>query len=183
MKHLSFVVICIAILTVVVYKLSFSIFYSFILHVPGAIFAVMHPVYSYQHVELGHVHPHRINNNQNNQEKVGKETLKRPNIILIIADDLAINDLSGNAGALTPNIDSIAQNGVLFTEAYAAQATCAPSRASLYTGKCVCVCVNVCKLVCLNFVISIPLCLTCAVVLFVGWCCLFIIAYLFFVCC
>jgi arylsulfatase A-like enzyme len=58
-----------------------------------------------------------------------------PNIILILADDLGVNDLSGGAGVLTPNIDSIAKNGINFTTAYAAQATCAPSRATLFTGR------------------------------------------------
>ena len=48
------------------------------------------------------------------------------NIILIVADDLGINDLSGGTGVATPNIDPIARNGVRFESAYAAQATCAP---------------------------------------------------------
>jgi len=60
---------------------------------------------------------------------------ERPNILLIVADDLGINDLSGGAGVLTPNMDSIAKNGLNFTQAYAAQSTCAPSRAALFTGR------------------------------------------------
>lgn len=66
-----------------------------------------------------------------------------PNIILIVADDLGINDISvdgvgrGVAGGLvqTPNIDAIAHQGVQFTQAYAAHATCSPSRAALMTGR------------------------------------------------
>ena len=66
-----------------------------------------------------------------------------PNIILIVADDLGINDISiegagsGVAGGLvpTPNIDAIARQGAQFTQGYAANATCSPSRAALMTGR------------------------------------------------
>jgi arylsulfatase A-like enzyme len=66
-----------------------------------------------------------------------------PNIVLIVADDLGINDLtaegpgSGVAGGLvpTPNIDAIAREGADFTVAYAGNATCSPSRAALMTGR------------------------------------------------
>lgn len=58
-----------------------------------------------------------------------------PNIILIVADDLGYNDLSkGFNGVSTPNIDSIYHNGLAFKQAYAGHATCAPSRAALFTG-------------------------------------------------
>jgi arylsulfatase A-like enzyme len=60
---------------------------------------------------------------------------KQPNIIIIIADDLGYNDLSGGAGVMTPYIDSIRENGVTFTQAYAGHATCSPARASLLTGR------------------------------------------------
>ena len=65
----------------------------------------------------------------------------RPNIILILADDLGYNDISlHNGGAAdgslkTPNIDLLAKNGVWFEKGYAANATCAPSRASILTGR------------------------------------------------
>jgi arylsulfatase A-like enzyme len=66
-----------------------------------------------------------------------------PNIVLIVADDLAINDITaegpgrGVAGGLvpTPNIDAIAHEGADFTQGYAANATCSPSRAALMTGR------------------------------------------------
>jgi arylsulfatase A-like enzyme len=60
---------------------------------------------------------------------------ERPNILLIVADDLGMNDISGGAGVLTPHLDSIAKNGLNFTQAYSAQSTCAPSRAALFTGR------------------------------------------------
>ncbi len=66
-----------------------------------------------------------------------------PNILLIVADDLGMNDFtaeghgSGIAGGLvpTPNIDAIARQGADFTVAYSANATCSPSRAALMTGR------------------------------------------------
>jgi uncharacterized sulfatase len=64
-----------------------------------------------------------------------------PNIVLILADDMGFNDVSFyNGGAAdgtlqTPHIDSIAQQGVAFSNGYAANAVCAPSRASIMTGR------------------------------------------------
>ena len=64
-----------------------------------------------------------------------------PNIVLIVADDLGFNDISLNGGGVaggivqTPNIDAIAREGVRFTTAYAANATCSPSRAAMMTGR------------------------------------------------
>jgi arylsulfatase A-like enzyme len=64
-----------------------------------------------------------------------------PNIILIVADDLGYNDISLNGGGVaggivqTPNIDALAREGVDFTTAYAANATCSPSRAAMMTGR------------------------------------------------
>lgn len=62
-----------------------------------------------------------------------------PNIVLIVADDLGYNDVTitghGVAGTATPNIDAIGKGGVVFTQGYAGNATCAPSRAALITGR------------------------------------------------
>jgi uncharacterized sulfatase len=64
-----------------------------------------------------------------------------PNIVLILADDLGWNDLTFGGGGVaggtvpTPNIDSIAQQGVNFTNGYAANGTCAPSRAAIMSGR------------------------------------------------
>jgi arylsulfatase A-like enzyme len=56
-----------------------------------------------------------------------------------MADDLGFNDVSitgqGVAGTPTPNIDAIGREGVVFTQGYAGNATCAPSRAALMTGR------------------------------------------------
>ncbi len=64
-----------------------------------------------------------------------------PNIVLILADDLGWNDLTVNGGGVargsvpTPHIDSIATLGVNFSNGYAANGTCAPSRAALMSGR------------------------------------------------
>ena len=65
----------------------------------------------------------------------------RPNVVLIVADDLGWNDLSFNGGGIaggsvpTPHINSLAAEGVNFVNGYAGQGTCAPSRAMLMTGR------------------------------------------------
>lgn len=62
---------------------------------------------------------------------------KKPNIILIVADDLGYGELGcqGNKEIPTPNIDSIARNGVRFTQGYSSAPLCSPSRAGLLTGR------------------------------------------------
>lgn len=61
----------------------------------------------------------------------------KPNIILIAVDDLGWSDLAcyGNSYHQTPNINQLALDGMLFTNAYAAAAICSPTRAALLTGK------------------------------------------------
>jgi len=62
---------------------------------------------------------------------------EKPNIIIILADDLGWSDLgcTGSEVIKTPNIDRLADNGVLFTSAYVTGSVCAPSRAGLLTGR------------------------------------------------
>src|SRR4051812_42102006 len=61
----------------------------------------------------------------------------RPNIIVILADDLGQTDISlyGNKLISTPNIDAIGKEGVTFTEGYISSPVCSPSRAGLITGR------------------------------------------------
>ena len=60
----------------------------------------------------------------------------KPNIVFILADDLAYKDLSafGQKARQTPNLDRLALGGVRFAQAYAGASMCAPSRAVLMTG-------------------------------------------------
>jgi len=61
----------------------------------------------------------------------------RPNVVVIIADDLGYSDVSTYAkGRIpTPNIDRLGRQGVVFTQGYAAAPICSPSRAGLMTGR------------------------------------------------
>ncbi len=61
----------------------------------------------------------------------------RPNIVLILADDLGVNDLAcyGRSEHRTPHLDRLAGQGIRFTSAYAAGSVCSPTRAALMTGK------------------------------------------------
>jgi arylsulfatase A-like enzyme len=61
----------------------------------------------------------------------------RPNVVLIIADDLAWDDTGayGNRKVRTPNIDRLAREGMRFTHAFVTISSCSPSRSSLITGR------------------------------------------------
>ena len=65
------------------------------------------------------------------------EASRPPNIVLILADDLGINDLGcyGRSEHQTPHLDRLASQGMRFTTAYCAQPICSPSRAALLTGR------------------------------------------------
>ena len=68
---------------------------------------------------------------------LAQEEKQRPNIVLIMADDLGWKDLHcyGNEKLDTPNLDRLARQGVLFTDAYSAAPVCTPTRAALMTGE------------------------------------------------
>ncbi|WP_206170497.1 sulfatase [Flagellimonas maritima] len=68
---------------------------------------------------------------------VQENKYRRPNIVLINIDDLGWADTSfmGSEFYETPHIDDLSKQGMLFTNGYASAANCAPSRASLMTGK------------------------------------------------
>ena len=66
-----------------------------------------------------------------------KAAAQRPNILLILVDDLGWTDLAccGSEFYETPNLDRLCAEGMRFTDAYAASPVCSPTRASLLTGK------------------------------------------------
>jgi arylsulfatase A-like enzyme len=94
----------------------------------------------------GWLAPHVYSNHPVNWQR-GPDTAQTPadrrppNIILIVADDLGYNDISFNGGGVaggvlkTPHIDAIGHDGASFADGYAGNATCAPSRAALMTGR------------------------------------------------
>jgi arylsulfatase A-like enzyme len=62
--------------------------------------------------------------------------VERPNVIVILADDLGYGDLGAYGGTIpTPNIDALARSGVRFTDGYVTAAVCAPSRSALLSGR------------------------------------------------
>ncbi len=66
-----------------------------------------------------------------------KAQKERPNVVIVVADDLGRNDLGcyGNRYIKTPNLDRIAGKSLLFSQAYAAAPVCSPTRASILTGQ------------------------------------------------
>ena len=88
------------------------------------------------------VGPHREVQWDSGPDPLGRPPGERPpNVVLILADDLGWNDLTFGGGGVadgtvpTPHIDSIARDGTDFVQGYAANATCAPSRAAIMTGR------------------------------------------------
>jgi uncharacterized sulfatase len=86
--------------------------------------------------------PHREVEWQRGPEVAAESPAERPpNIVLILADDMGWNDVSsygggaGKGSVKTPNIDSLASEGVSFTTGYAGNGTCAPSRAAILSGR------------------------------------------------
>lgn len=71
------------------------------------------------------------------EQKAGESAQERPNIIFIMSDDHAYQAISAYDNTLieTPNIDRIAEMGMLFTQASVTNSICAPSRATILTGK------------------------------------------------
>ena len=72
------------------------------------------------------------------REKIDKEKLsKRPNIVIILADDLGFGDVGcyGSVRIKTPNIDRLAASGLRFMNGYCTSATSTPSRLALLTGQ------------------------------------------------
>jgi len=63
--------------------------------------------------------------------------MTRPNILFCIADDWGFPHATayGCSWVKTPNFDRVAQNGVLFNQAFTVNAKCAPSRAAILTGR------------------------------------------------
>ena len=104
-------------------------------YLPGIMLAIVDPIGENQTViwEQGPTEPLATSNSSMAEQP--------PNVVLIVVDDLGFNDITfygggiGNGSVPTPHIDSIAAQGIHFTIAYAGNATCAPSRAALLTGR------------------------------------------------
>ena len=94
---------------------------------PGIIASIKNPVSKNQPIEW--------------QDGPTTRTSDKPNVIVILVDDMGFNEVSSYGGGMangqvkTPNIDQLAKDGVLCTNGYATTAVCSPSRASLLTGR------------------------------------------------
>jgi uncharacterized sulfatase len=68
---------------------------------------------------------------------IAESTFSKPNIIVILIDDMGWNDLScfGNQAIQTPHIDRLAQEGIAFTQFHVAMPICSPSRCGILTGQ------------------------------------------------
>lgn len=71
------------------------------------------------------------------QRKKGRALMKKPNVILLLADDLGYGDLScyGGVGVSTPHIDALLEHGIQFADGYSTSAVCTPARYSILTGE------------------------------------------------
>jgi len=71
------------------------------------------------------------------KEISSKSENKRPNILVVLCDDLGYNDVgfNGSTDIVTPNLDKLANGGITFTSAYVTHPFCGPSRASIMTGR------------------------------------------------
>jgi arylsulfatase A-like enzyme len=100
-----------------------------LMRVPGWIGRIVDPIHPNQPV-VWQTGPERA-----------PEGPRPPNIVVIVADDLGYNDLTFAGGGIangavpTPNIDGLAAAGVEYTRGYTGNATCAPSRAAIMTGR------------------------------------------------
>lgn len=67
-------------------------------------------------------------------------TSEKPNIVVILADDLGYGDVGcyGATKVKTPNVDRLAREGIRFTDGHATSSTCTPSRYGLLTGEYPC---------------------------------------------
>ncbi len=72
-----------------------------------------------------------------NKKNSPDKNQNKPNVIVILADDAGYVDFGfmGSKDLETPNLDKLAENGVIFTDAHVSATVCAPSRAGLITGK------------------------------------------------
>ena len=107
---------------------GFLLFKQYWYYLPGIVGNLQHPIGQYREVAWA-AGPAEVTTGE-----------RPPNIIVIVADDLGFNDISLNGGfanglVQTPNIDTLAREGVSIEQGYASNATCSPSRAAIMTGR------------------------------------------------
>jgi arylsulfatase A-like enzyme len=113
---------------VVLIVVGYALRETLLMHAAGVIGRIMDPIGDTRQVEW------------QSGPTTPVEGARPPNVVVILADDLGYNDITLDGGVAdgtvpTPNIDSIARDGVRFMNGYAGNATCAPSRAAIMTGR------------------------------------------------
>src|SRR5271165_3953967 len=127
MKRASILIVILAVLAAAGWKIYQRYWY----YIPGVIAAIRDPI----------APNHPVSWDPGPATPAAAAGARPPNVVVILADDLGWNDLTFNGGGVadgrvpTPNINSIGADGVTFTQAYAGDATCAPSRAAIMTGR------------------------------------------------
>lgn len=106
-----------------------------ILNLITALFVVFCPTFDAQG-QTSIVEASPTNVAQTNRDSISLERSRKPNIIVIMADDLGYGDVScyGATAINTPNIDRLAKEGMRFTSGYCSASTCTPTRYSFLTG-------------------------------------------------
>ena len=116
---------------VVVAAAGWALFQRYWYYIPGIVLSIRNPIEP----------NHPVTWQNGPAVALAPPEQRPPNVIVILADDLGFNDITVNGGGVsdgavpTPNIDAIAHEGVYFAQGYAGDATCAPSRAAIMTGR------------------------------------------------
>ncbi len=127
MTRLKRIVLALALVALI----GWMAFDQILLRLPGIVDGIRHPTGPNREVDWS----------QGPQTAAQPADQRPPNIVVIVADDLGWNDLTFGGGGVagggmpTPNIDSIARDGVRFSKAYSGSGTCAASRAAIMSGR------------------------------------------------
>ncbi len=116
---------------IVVAAVGWALFQRYWYYIPGIMLSIRNPIEA----------NHPVTWESGPAVAAAPPEQRPPNVVVILADDLGFNDITVNGGGVaegavpTPNIDAIAHEGVSFAQGYAGDATCAPSRAAIMTGR------------------------------------------------
>ena len=113
----------IAVVLAVLAGIGFYVFFQYWYYIPGLLQAIRDPVQA----------NHEVSWEKGPDAAPAPISERKPNIILIVADDLGYNDITASSGGVadgavpTPNINSNATGGANLTHSYSGTATCAPT--------------------------------------------------------
>ena len=123
---------------------NYSLQHSPIIVLIGQIIIVLH-ILSILHIIIGHqqcsalAYENNLEKDERSDDRVGNNKTSKPNILLILADDLGYGDLEGLFGhptSVTPNLNALAQRSKVLTNFYVASPVCSPSRYNSFNLIC-----------------------------------------------